>query len=270
MTALGPYQLAGVLGEGSMGVVYRAVDVRTGTDVAVKVLRAELVEDETFVRRFTREGDVAAALDHPHVVPVLDRGALAGRHYLVTAYVNGTSLADQLTTEGPLPLPHLVRVVAHIGGALDALHRTSLVHRDVKPGNVLLAEDGRALLTDFGLARAEAHATLTRAGRTVGTADYLAPEVIRGARAGPEADIYALGCMTYECATGAPPFADKPTLGLVCAAHLQEEPPDPRGRRDLPEELVRPLLSALAKDPARRPATGTAYARLLHAAVKGA
>ena len=156
-----------------------------------------------------------------------------------------------------------------MGGALDALHGLGLVHRDVKPANVLLDGDGHALLADFGVARGHAHTALTRVGRTVGTPDYLAPEVIRGGRATPASDLYGLGCLAYECATGAPPFAEKRTIGDVCVAHLQEDPPDPGRRRALPLALVSSLLTALAKDPARRPATGAAYARLLRAGAKG-
>ena len=173
-----------------------------------------------FRRRFEREGEIAAALDNPHVVPLLDRGQDGDRHYLAVKFIAGQSLAERLA-DGPLQLRDLVRVVAHVGDALDALHRVGLVHRDVKPSNVMLDEEGQALLTDFGVARGAAHRTLTRVGRTVGTPDYLAPEVIRGGRAAPAGDIYGLGCLAYECATGSPPFAEKRTVAEICVAHLR-------------------------------------------------
>ena len=266
---LGPYRLEEALGEGQMGVVYRAVRASDQETVALKVLRPELSQDAVFLLRFEREGKIASSLEHPHVVPVVDRGSAGGRHYLASRYISGRSLSDQLGAAGPLELEELVRVIAHVGAALDAIHLLGLVHRDIKPSNVMLDEQGNALLTDFGVARGEADTSLTQAGRTVGTVDYLAPEVIRGDRAAPASDIYGLGCVAYECATGSPPFAEKKTIAEVCVAHLQEEPPDPsRKRRDLPLPLVAPLLCALAKDPAGRPGTGTAYARLLGAGAK--
>jgi serine/threonine protein kinase len=265
---VGPYRLEAVLGEGQMGVVYRAVRVGSGETVALKVLRRELSADDVFRRRFEREADVASVLRHDHIVRVVDCRRAADWQYVASEYVHGRSLDERLAAEGPLPVTELVRVIAHVGGALDALHRLGLVHRDVKPSNVLVDEHGRALLTDFGVARGDAHTTLTRVGRTVGTPDYLAPEVIRGERAGPRADIYGLGCLAYECAAGSPPFAAKTTIGEVCAAHLQEAPPDPSHVRELPVGFADALLTALIKDPERRPATGTAYARLLRASAK--
>ncbi|HEX2110616.1 MAG TPA: serine/threonine-protein kinase [Gaiellaceae bacterium] len=265
---LGPYRLEEVLGEGRMGVVYRAVRDADGAVVALKVLRRELSDDHAYVRRFEREGEIASGLDHPHLVPVVDRGNAEGRRFLAARYVRGRSLAERLG-ESPLVPLELARVVAHVGSALDELHRRGLVHRDVKPANILLDERDAAVLTDFGVARGAADSTLTRIGRVVGTVDYLAPEVIRGSSATAASDIYSLGCVAYECAVGRPPFGER-SVPEACAAHLREPPPDPGSLNpDLPAALVRALLTALAKDPARRPATGAAYGRLLLAAAKG-
>lgn len=266
---IGPYRIETELGRGGMGVVYRAVR-DDGTAVALKVLRPELANDPTYKRRFAREGAVAARVRDPHLVPVIDRGESGPWAFLAARYVAGGSLAERLK-RGPLPVAHLVRAVAHVGAGIDALHRAGLVHRDVNPSNVMLDDDGAAALTDFGLARGEADTVLTRQGRVVGTADYLAPEVIRGEPAGPRSDVYALGCLAYACAVGHPPFADRPTVGEVCAAHVRDDPPDPAVKRqDLPAPLAGALLTALAKDPVRRPATGTAYALLLRAGARSA
>jgi serine/threonine-protein kinase len=265
---LGPYTLEEVLGRGQVGTVFRAAGPHG--EVALKILRAELAADASYRRRFEREGELAAGLDHPHLVPVVDHGEADGLPYLAAPLVPGGSLADRLE-QGPLPLDELVRVVGHVASGLDALHRTGLLHRDVKPSNVLLAEGGAAALGDFGLARGDAHTILTQAGRVAGTADYLAPEAIRGEPLGPRADVYALGCLAYECATGTPPFAAAASVVDACRAHLLEEPADPvDARADLPRPFAGALLTALAKAPERRPATGTAYALLLRAGARGA
>ncbi len=264
----GPYQLEDLLGEGAMGVVYRGVHAHERTEVAVKILRIELAEDPEYMRRFLREGEIASRLAHPHLVAVVDRGAIRGRPFLVTRYVKGQSLATHLG-KGPLPTAVVARLVGHVGSALDELHRRALVHRDVKPANILLDEKGRAVLTDFGVARGAADSTLTKPGRVVGTVDYLAPEVIAGRQASPASDIYSLGCLAYEAAVGRPPYACE-TVAQACVAHLQEPPPDPRAlAADMGDAFAAALVTALAKEPSRRPATGTAYGRLLRTAAKG-
>jgi serine/threonine-protein kinase len=261
---LGGYRLEAVLGEGGMGTVFRAVREPGGDVVAIKVLRGDLAEDDVYVRRFEREGEIAAGLAHPHLVSVLDTGSTGGRRYLVTRYVEGVPLSDVLA-EGPLSGGSVVRLAAGIGSALDELHRRGLVHRDVKPGNILVETDGRSLLTDFGVARGEADTVLTKAGRVVGTVDYLAPEVIRGEPASAASDLYSLGCVVHACLAGRPPFAGLDFAG-ACVAHMQSPPPDLRAvRRDVPEALLWGAERALAKAPGERPATGAAYARLLRA-----
>jgi eukaryotic-like serine/threonine-protein kinase len=259
----GPYRLEEALGEGRMGVVFRATDVRDDRAVALKLLRPELAEDRAYVRRFVREGDIALQLRHPHVVSVLERGESGGALYLAAEFVPGRQLAE-VVVERPLDEAEAARIAAQIASALDAVHAHGLVHRDVKPANVIVTPSGTALLTDFGVARGEADTTLTKAGHVVGTVDYLAPEVIRGEPATPSSDIYSLGCLAYECVSGKPPFADR-TVVDACLAHLRDDPP--------PLDTVAPpfaesLLRALAKDPAARPPTATGYARLLRAAAR--
>jgi eukaryotic-like serine/threonine-protein kinase len=164
---------------------------------------------------------------------------------------------------GSLAVEATIRIVSDVAAGLDALHRAGIVHRDVKPSNVMLRDDGSATLTDFGLAKGIAYTVLTRPGQVVGTLDYLAPEVIRGGEATPASDIYALGCVAFECLAGAPPFADRSLFG-VGSAHLEEEPPEP----PTSPQLAWALLRALEKEPAERPPTARTYARLLQVAAR--
>ncbi len=250
-----------------MGIVFRAERETDGGIVALKILRRELSGDETFRRRFEREGRIASRLSHRHLVEVVDSGEVDQRHYLASRFVDGETLAARLARDGPLPSSDLVRLAGELATGLDALHEAGLVHRDIKPSNVMLGPDGAAL-TDFGLARGVADSVLTTPGRVVGTLDYLAPEVIRGQPAGPAADIYALGCLLYECACGAPPFGSRP-FAEAAVAHLSEEPLDPCGARDdLPPAFWQALRHGLAKDPDERPPTATAYALMIRISAK--
>jgi serine/threonine-protein kinase len=260
-TRLAGYELEDELGAGAIGVVYRARTPDGGL-VALKVLRRELGDDQEFLRRFAREVRAAEEVEHPNLVRILDAGEAEGRPYLALEYVSGGTLERRLV-DGPLPLADTIRAVTHVAGGLDALHRAGLVHRDVKPSNVLLREDSSAALTDFGLAKGTAYTVLTRPGQILGTLDYLAPELVRGEEAAPATDIYALGCVAYECVAGRPPFADRSLFG-VGTAHLEEEPPDPPAGPQLAWAIGR----ALEKDPAARPPTATAYAHLLRSAAK--
>jgi serine/threonine protein kinase len=263
---LGPYRIEARLGQGGMGVVFRARHDGDGRTVALKVLRDELTADEGFRRRLAHEARAAAAVEHPNLAPVLEAGEADGRVYLAVGYVQGRSLAERLAGEGPLPVADLVRLATEVGAGLDALHRRGIVHRDVKPANILLAADGTAVLGDFGLAKSRAWTVLTRTGQVVGTPTYLAPELIRGSSATPLSDLYGLGCVLFECLAGSPPFAGRSVL-QVGMAHLHEEPPDPAaGRADIPPALAWTVRQALAKDPARRPPSVTALARMLRLA----
>jgi eukaryotic-like serine/threonine-protein kinase len=245
---IGRYRTTGYLGEGATGVVHRATDGER--DVAIKVLRAPSA-------RFAREAKLAQRIDSRHVVPVLE----VGDDFLVMPLYART-LADAI----PLGFPETIRIAAQVARGLDALHEARILHRDVKPSNVLLDANGDAALADFGLARGDDSTQLTHDGQLMGTPHYLAPELIEGGPATPASDIYAFGCVLYECVTGAPPFAGRRDTEIGYA-HLVEEPPDPRGRRpDLPADAALTLLTALAKEPRSRPTTATALARMLHLA----
>jgi serine/threonine-protein kinase len=265
---LGPYHLLELLGQGQMGIVFRARSEPDGEDVALKVLRDELAGDELYRRRFEREARIASELVNEHVVPVVDFGEASGRLYIAALFVPGPSLSERVESQGTLSLAEAIRLVNDLSDALESLHSDGLVHRDVKPANVMLDESGAAALTDFGLARGVADTVLTRTGIVVGTVDYLAPELIRGQQADRSSDVYALGCLIYECLAGAPPYAGRPFVETLLA-HVKDEPPDlAELRPDLTESVSWTVLKALAKDPAERPKTARAYARLLRASAQ--
>jgi len=260
---IGRYTLEVPLGEGAIGVVFSAT-AADGARVALKLLRPELADDAIALARFAREARLSQAVGARYLVPILDLGEADGLTYLVMPYYRGGSLAVRIRALGRLGVDETVELAAQLGRGLDSLHERGIVHRDVKPSNVLLDDDGVAALTDFGLARAHDWTRITHADQLLGTPHYLAPELIEGAEATQASDVYALGCLLYECLVGEPPFAAR-NLAELGFAHLTETPPDPRARRpDLPAELARALLVALEKDPAARPTTGTALARLLH------
>ena len=265
--AIGPYRLAEFLGQGAVAVVFRAVS-DDGRVVALKVLKDKLAADATYQRRFVHEARAASAVQHRHLVPILEAGEADGRHFLAQAFVPGGSLADRLEAEGTFAVHDVLRLAVQAGAGLDAIHANGLVHRDIKPSNIMLDTDGTARVTDFGLARGRAYTVLTRPGQIMGTLDYLAPELVKGATGTIASDIYAFGCVIYECLAGRAPFADR-GLFQVAMAHLNEDPPDPAaGRVDAPPQLAAAVLIALAKDPERRPPTATAYANLLQVAVR--
>jgi serine/threonine-protein kinase len=263
---LGPYQLEEVLGEGGMGLVFKARRAGDERPVALKVLKRQLSGDLIFQQRFVHEARAAAEVHDPHLVAILESAEWDGRHCLASDYVDGGSLTEHIAAGGPLPLADVVRVITEIGSGLDALHAAGVMHRDIKPSNVLFDSAGTALLTDFGLAKGRAYTVLTRPGQVMGTLDYLAPELIRGKPATPATDLYALGCVAFECIAGRAPFGDKSAF-QVGLAHLEEPPPDPcAARPELPAGLSGAILTALEKEPERRPATASAYASLLRAA----
>jgi len=264
LTRVGRYRLGEELGAGANGVVRRAT-ADDGTEVAVKLLRAADAVESAAGRRFLREARIAAEIDSPHVVRILDSGQEAGCAYIVLPLYRDGSLAARLLQHGRLALDETARLAAQLGKGLDALHERGIVHRDVKPSNVLL--DGElAALADFGLARGIDSTRLTGDGQLLGTAYYLAPEVIEGEDAGKPSDVYALGCVLYECLVGEPPFTGRSAAELAFG-HLVEPPPDPRERRPgLPADAGFALLTALAKSPSDRPTSGTALARMLHLA----
>ena len=262
---LGGYTLEEALGEGGMGLVFRA-RADDGREVALKVLKIELAGDLVFQHRFRQEARAAAEVHDPHLVPIIEAAEADGRHYLAVDYVPGGSIGDRISESNTLGIAELVRVISEVAAGLDALHGAGIVHRDIKPHNILFSADGTAMLTDFGLAKGPAYTVLTRPGQVMGTLDYLAPELIRGQPATPLTDVYALGCLAFESATGKAPFADK-GIFEVGLAHLEEPPPDPAAERpELSPALAAALLSALEKDPADRPASAGAFADALRRA----
>jgi serine/threonine protein kinase len=266
---IGPYRLAQRLGEGASGVVYRARDA-AGTDVVLKLLRPGRDDDAVARARFEREAVLARTIDSAHVVPILELGESDGHTYLVLPFYPGGSLAHRLRNAGRLSLEETADLAAQLGRGLDTLHEHGILHRDVKPSNVLLDGAGTALLSDFGLARASDSTRLTEDGQLMGTPHYLAPEVIEGHAATRASDLYALGCVLYECLVGRPPFAGR-SLAELGFAHLVETPVDPcKLRPELPPDVGAAILCALAKGPPERPTSATALARMLHVARKAA
>ncbi len=265
--AFGEYVIDDQLGEGGMGIVFRAIR-DDGAVVALKVIKPGLVADAKTARRFAREARAANEVDHPQLIDLIDAGDIDGVGFLAMRYVAGKSLDDRIQASGPLPLADTTRVVAEIASALDALHAAELVHRDVKPSNILLDEERGALLTDFGLAKRRDYSMLTAPGQMLGTLDYIAPEMLRGDEPGPSADLYALGCVVFECLAGEPPFGGK-SMFEVGMAHLGDQPADPcAARSDAPPGFGDVVLRALAKEPSARPPSATVYAEMLLGAAR--
>jgi serine/threonine-protein kinase len=253
-TPFGRYRLVELLGRGGMGEVWRAHDTATDRVVAIKVLPQHLADDETFKTRFRREAHSAARLDSPHVVPIHDYGEIDGRLYVTMRLIKGRDL-QTILADGPLSPARAVRIIEQVGRALHAAHKIGLVHRDVKPSNILLDEDDYAYLIDFGIARAAEDTKLTSTGSMIGTLQYLAPERLRRGEVDARADIYALACVLYECLTGSPPFPGD-SAELLMMAHLSDPPPQPSSAQpDVPEQFDEVIAIGMAKDPDQRYAT---------------
>lgn len=263
---VGGYRVESLIGEGGMGHVFKALGP-DGREVALKVVKADVAADEEFRRRFAREARAAQKVSDSHVVAVVDEGEHDGLPYLVQELIEGGSLAERLEAGPRLEPEEVVRVCHQVAAGLAAMHRAGLVHRDVKPGNILLDEEGRAYIADFGLVKEHQASVLTQPGQAVGSVDYMAPEQVRGEEVGAATDTYALGCVAYECLAGAAPFADRRGAMKVMWAHLQDEPADPCAERpDLPAELGVAVCSALRKEPGERPPTPVAFARVMQVA----
>jgi serine/threonine-protein kinase len=272
---LGSYRIESVIAAGGMGVVYRAHDLRLDRRVALKLLREDLASDEEFRRRFITESRSAAALDHPNILPVFDAGEIDGVLYIASRLVAGLDLRGLLAREGVLGVEAALGLAAQVAAALDAAHEHGLVHRDVKPANVLVVRDqadrtDHAYLIDFGVTKRrgveERH---TAAGQFVGTPEYVAPEQVSEAPVDGRADVYALACVLYECLVGEPPFPRATTVDVL-HAHLHESPPRAsRARTGLPPALDEALLRGMAKNPNRRPQTARALIAAARAAADG-
>ncbi len=251
------YEIGETLGYGGMAEVHRGRDVRLGREVAVKVLRADLARDPSFQARFRREAQAAASLNHPAIVAVYDTGEedmYGNQPYIVMEYVEGRTLRDVLKMEGRLMPRRAMEIVADVCAALDFSHRNGIIHRDVKPGNVMITRTGAVKVMDFGIARAVADnaATVTQTAAVIGTAQYLSPEQARGENVDARSDVYSTGVLLFELITGHPPFTgDSPVA--VAYQHVRENPPPPSSiNPDVPPELDAIVLKAMAKNPANR------------------
>jgi serine/threonine protein kinase len=254
------YTLTDQIAAGGMGEVWAAVDVVLDRRVAVKLLNPALSQESGFVERFRAEATCSAALDHPNITKVYDYDVEEGSPYLVMELVSGQPLSKIISERGPLSAHEAVPILIQAARALDAAHRGGVVHRDVKPANILITADGTAKLTDFGIARLVDSVHLTQVGQILGTSLYLSPEQAMGKAANVSSDIYALGVVGHEMLAGHPPF-DGGTIVATALAHIRQTPPElpdsvPPGVRDV-------ISAALAKDPAARPESGAAMARAL-------
>ena len=270
----GRFRLVQVLGQGGMGVVYLAEHAMMGRKVALKVLHETGQQDAKTISRFRREARAACRIDHPHVATIHDFGHDEGQvPYLVMEYVPGPSLADVVRREGSLPVPRAVNILVQVAGGLSAAHRCRVIHRDLKPDNVVLTtNDGFGdwvKIMDFGLAKImdpEETTGLSATGTVMGTPMYMSPEQVSGARVDPQADIYSLGVMAFELLTGKPPFTG--AFQEVMRAHVHSDPPSPAaasGRDDIPPDLEKLVLRCLAKKPQQRPAGADEVVSMLHA-----
>jgi serine/threonine-protein kinase len=252
------YELGETIGYGGMSEVHKGRDVRLSRDVAIKVLRADLARDPQFQERFRREAQNAAALNHPAIVAVYDTGETTTEFgplpYIVMEFVDGRTLRDIVKTEGPLPSKRAMEVMADVCAALDFSHRHGIVHRDVKPANVMITRTGAVKVMDFGIARAVAdgQAAMTQTAAVIGTAQYLSPEQARGESVDARSDVYAAGCVLFELLTGEPPFTgDSPVA--VAYQHVREDPKPPSSLNSrVNPALDAIVLKAMAKGPANR------------------
>jgi serine/threonine-protein kinase len=258
------------IARGGMAVVYRAQDTLLERLVAVKLLHPQFVGDPEFLERFRREARAAARLSHPNIVSIYDVGDDAGTPFIVMELVEGGNLKDRIRQAAPLPDAEMRSIGATLASTLDYAHRRGIIHRDVKPQNVLLGEDGRPLLTDFGIAQAMASSGLTRTGAVMGSVHYIAPELVRGRTALPQSDVYSLGVVLYEMATGRVPFQGDTDLS-VAVAHVEEAAPSPRASNPrLAPDLEATILRALAKAPDQRYASAADFAEALRTPSTGA
>jgi eukaryotic-like serine/threonine-protein kinase len=261
----GRYRVERTLGHGGMAAVYLAHDAELERPVAIKVLAEHLASDEAFRQRFLREARMAAKLSHPNVVHVYDQGDEDGRPFIVMEYVEGMTLGDELRGNGPLAPARVVDLGLQICGGLEHAHASGLVHRDVKPGNLLLRADGTVKIADFGIARAAQATKLTQIGSVLGTAAYLAPEQAAGEPVTAAADIYSLGCVLFELLTGRTPYVFESLPELVVKQREEPITPIRELRPEVPAELEAAVMHCLARNPEYRPASAAELAQELAA-----
>jgi serine/threonine protein kinase len=273
-TEFAGYRIEGLLGRGGMGVVYRAEHPRLGATIALKVMDPELAMDEIFRERFVREARAAARINHPNIIPIYDAGEWHSDLYIAMRYVEGDDLKSMLRKEGVLPMQKASVIGLQIASALDAAHRSGLIHRDVKPGNILVAPGPdlgsvpMAYLVDLGLTKhVESHSGVTGSGELLGTIDYIAPEQISGLSVDGRADIYSLACVLFECLTGAVPYV-RENQAAVLWAHLHDEVPRATAvNPSLPRSVDAALARGMAKSPEDRFSTGKELVEALEAPV---
>jgi eukaryotic-like serine/threonine-protein kinase len=263
------YEIQGVLGQGGMAKVFKGHDTVLGRDVAVKVLSPQFAGDDQFVSRFRREAQAAAALNHPNIVSVFDTGDQADVHYIVMEYVQGRTLRDAIRNDGPLQPERSAEIAASVARALASAHEAGLVHRDIKPGNIMLTPEGEVKVMDFGIARTATGDTLTQTAAVLGTASYLSPEQAQGEQVDARSDIYSLGCVLYEMLTGGPPFTgDSPVA--IAYKHVKDDPvPPARLNGDVPSDLEAVVMKAMAKNPENRYQTADEMREDLERALQG-
>src|SRR4051794_28422096 len=247
------YELEELVGTGGMSSVYRAHDRLLDRKVALKILHQHYSSDDDYVERFKHEARSVAALSHPNIVTVIDRGEHGGRQYIVFEYVEGETLKRLIERRGPAPVPNAIELGIQVARGLAFAHQQGLIHRDVKPQNVLLNGDGRAKVTDFGIARSlNVQHGMTQTGTVLGTSDYIAPEQAQGQRVDEHSDVYSLGVVMYELLTSEVPFPGE-NFVAVAMRHINEPPPPIRDKRpDVSPRLEAAVQKAMAKDPADR------------------
>ncbi len=259
----GRYELERKIGEGGMARIYAGLDRRLNRRVAIKIPHAHFLHEPDFLERFRHEAQAAAMLAHPNIVDIYDVGHDDDIHYIVMEYVDGTDLKTIINREGPLPIQRAVNLAEQIARGLYAAHRAGMVHRDIKPQNVIVTPDGQARVTDFGVAKSHLSTALTETGISFGTVEYLSPEQAQGRPATPQSDVYALGIVLYEMLTGRLPFSGDGAVAIAMK-HVSEAPTPPRRLNPaIPAGLEALVLRALAKDPAQRPRDAQEFAQLL-------
>ena len=263
------YEIIEKVGNGGMATVYKATDLVLKRYVAVKILRDEFTTDEEFIKRFETEAQSAARLVHPNIVSIFDVGVDNGIYYIVMELIKGKTLKEIIVEErGPLPWKWSVNVAIQIASALEMAHKNNIIHRDIKPHNIIITEDGIAKVTDFGIAKAVSNSTITAFGTTIGSVHYFSPEHARGGYTDAKSDLYSLGVVMYEMVTGKVPF-DADTPVSVALKHMQEEPVPPiEMNPHLPEAVNKIILKALKKDPMYRYQTATELLEDLRMALK--
>jgi serine/threonine-protein kinase len=263
------YQLGELIATGGMGSVYRAMDTHLGRPVAVKVLKRVLADDATFLERFRREARAAAAISHPGVARVYDYGELSSEPFMVMELVDGDTLAQRIANQGRLPWEQAFAIAEQVASALSAAHAHGVIHRDVKPANILIDRSDRVKVTDFGIARAVRATTLTRPGMVLGSANYVAPEQAQGSPVGPAADLYSLGCVLFESVTGNTPYQGRSAVAIA-TQHVSSPVPDPRDQvPELPPAAAALIMRSLGKQPGDRFPNAAAMAAALGAARAG-